>query len=64
LEVFHKYLNYGGVDVGPNMFAGSDDRDLKEMDSEQILLARARTAIKQENSNLAIDFDAVVRGFL
>ncbi|KAL2796317.1 Argonaute complex, subunit Arb1 [Aspergillus keveii] len=64
LEVFHKYLNYGGVDVGPNMFAGSDDRDLKEMDSEQILLARARTAIKQENSNLAIDFDAVVKGFL
>jgi hypothetical protein len=46
------------------MFAGSDDRDLKELDSEQILLARARTAIKRENSHLAIDFDTVVKGFL
>ncbi|KAL2821691.1 Argonaute complex, subunit Arb1 [Aspergillus granulosus] len=64
LEVFHKYLTYGGVDVGPNMFAGSDNRDLKEMDSEQILRARARTAISQESSHLAIDFDAVVKGFL
>ncbi|KAL2853257.1 Argonaute complex, subunit Arb1 [Aspergillus pseudoustus] len=46
------------------MFAGSDDRDLKQMDSEQVLLARARTAINQEKSHLDIDFDAVVKGFL
>ncbi|RHZ46725.1 uncharacterized protein CDV56_102128 [Aspergillus thermomutatus] len=63
-EIFLKYLQYGGVDISPKMFTGTDQRDLKEMDSEQILLARAQTSIAQEQSNLLIDFDAVVKGYL
>ncbi|KAF7116867.1 hypothetical protein CNMCM5793_005448 [Aspergillus hiratsukae] len=63
-EIFLKYLQYGGVDISPNMFTGTDQRDLKEMDSEQILLARAQTSIAQERSNLQIDFNAVVKGYL
>ncbi|KAL4951121.1 Argonaute complex, subunit Arb1 [Aspergillus filifer] len=64
LEVFHKYLAYGGIDVGPKMFAGTDDRGLKEMDNEQILLARGNTAISENTSHLTIDFEVVVKGFL
>ncbi|KKK22982.1 hypothetical protein AOCH_002690 [Aspergillus ochraceoroseus] len=64
LEVFQKYLAYGGVDVGPKMFVGSDDRDFKNMDSEQILLARGQTSIKDDHSKLPVDFNAVVKGYL
>lgn len=62
--VFLKYLAYGGISVGPNSFAGTDDRELKQMDSDQILLARGQTSISKENSHLPIDFNAVVKGFL
>lgn len=63
-HVFMKYLTYGGVDVGPKMFAGVDERDMKEMDNEQILNVRAQTSIDHEKENLLVDFDAVVRGYL
>ncbi|GFF38007.1 hypothetical protein IFM58399_05087 [Aspergillus lentulus] len=63
-EIFLKYLQYGGVDISPKMFTGTDQRDLKEMDSEEILLARAQTSIAQEQLNLHIDFNAVVKGYL
>jgi hypothetical protein len=63
-EVFLKYLQYGGVDISPKMFTGTDQRDLKEMDSEEILMARAQTSIAQEQLNLQIDFNAVVKGYL
>ncbi|KAL4872627.1 hypothetical protein BDV12DRAFT_210521 [Aspergillus spectabilis] len=64
LEVFTGYLIYGGINVGPKMFAGTDDRDLKKMDKDEILQARGRTTINQEFSHLTIDFNAVVKGFL
>ncbi|KAL4802332.1 Argonaute complex, subunit Arb1 [Aspergillus unguis] len=64
LEVFQKYLKYGGIDVSPKMFAGTEDRDLKNLDNDEILLARGQTAINKEYSRLEIDFDAVVKGFL
>ncbi|PYI06369.1 hypothetical protein BO78DRAFT_461311 [Aspergillus sclerotiicarbonarius CBS 121057] len=63
-EVFLKYLAYGGVDVGQKMFGGVDDRDLQALDSEQILQARALASIRKDKSNLTVDFDAVVRGYL
>jgi thiamine biosynthesis lipoprotein ApbE len=34
------------------------------MDSEEILMARAQTSIAQEQLNLQIDFNAVVKGYL
>lgn len=63
-HVFMKYLTYGGVEVGPKMFGGLDEQDMKEMDHEQILLARAQTSIDHEKLNLPVDFDAVVKGYL
>ncbi|GCB22153.1 argonaute-binding protein 1 [Aspergillus awamori] len=63
-DVFLKYLAYGGVYVGQRMFGGLDGRDLQQLDSEQILQARAMTSVGKDKSNLAVDFDAVVRGFL
>lgn len=64
LEVFNKYLQYGGIDVSPKMFAGVDERGMKEMDKEDILLARGNTSINQGHSKLIIDFNAVVKGYL
>lgn len=63
-DIFLKYLAYGGVDVSPRMFAGSDQKDLQDLDSEQILQTRTQTSIPRDTANLAIDFDAVVRGYL
>lgn len=63
-EVFLKYLSYGGVDVTPKMFAGVDEREMQEMDSEQILIARGQTSISQDRSDLDIDFNDVVKGYL
>ncbi|OOF97110.1 hypothetical protein ASPCADRAFT_143276 [Aspergillus carbonarius ITEM 5010] len=63
-EVFLKYLAYGGVDVSQKMFGGVDNHDLQALDSEQILQARALANIRRDKSNLTVDFDAVVRGFL
>lgn len=63
-EVFLKFLSYGGVDIGPKMFAGVDERTLKEMDSEQIMIARGQASIAKEREHLGIDFNAVVKGYL
>lgn len=62
--MFSKYLAYGGVDVGQKMFAGVDQRELEDMDKEQILAARAQAWINSDRSKMLIDFDAVVRGYL
>ncbi|PYH83835.1 hypothetical protein BO82DRAFT_372973 [Aspergillus uvarum CBS 121591] len=63
-DIFLKYLAYGGVDISPRMFAGADQKDLKDLDSEQILQARTQTSIPRDTANLTIDFDEVVRGYL
>lgn len=46
------------------MFAGVDERGMKNMDKEDILLARGNTSINHGQSNLIIDFNAVVKGYL
>ncbi|KAL5341636.1 Argonaute complex, subunit Arb1 [Aspergillus crustosus] len=63
-EIFTGYLIFGGINVGPNMFAGTDNRDLKEMDKDEILQARGRTSVNKDFAHLTIDFNAVVTGFL
>jgi Argonaute siRNA chaperone (ARC) complex subunit Arb1 len=64
MQVFTKYLAYGGIDVGPKVFGGLDNHDLEGLDKEQILLARSQTAIVEERSKMHIDFDAVAKGYL
>lgn len=63
-QIFLKYLIYGGVDVGPKMFGGTDQHELQQMDSEQIMVSRGQTSISQERSNLEVDFNAVAKGYL
>ena len=63
-EVFLKYLAYGGVNVAQKMFAGVDNRDMQAMDSEQIMMLRGQTSIEDDRSELLVDFDAAVKGYL
>ncbi|KAL1874656.1 hypothetical protein Plec18167_005888 [Paecilomyces lecythidis] len=63
-HMFSKYLAYGGVDVGQSMFTSVDQRELEDMDKEQILAAKAQSWINSDRSKMLIDFDAVVRGYL
>ncbi|KAJ5746143.1 hypothetical protein N7520_011325 [Penicillium odoratum] len=63
-NVFHKYLQYGGVSVGPNFGTGVTPKDMKEMNAEEIMQARTQTLIEKERESLHISFDQVVRGFL
>lgn len=62
--VFMKYLGYGGVNVSQKMFTGVEDRELQEMDKEQILLMKGQTSIDKDRTSLLIDFNAVVKGYL
>ncbi|KAF7596332.1 hypothetical protein BBP40_002076 [Aspergillus hancockii] len=64
LAVFKKYLQYGGIDVGPKMFTGVDERVLQQLDSEQAMIARGHTSVRKECSDLPIDFNEVVKSYL
>ncbi|OJD22885.1 hypothetical protein ACJ73_05763 [Blastomyces percursus] len=63
-SVFIKYMSYGGVDVGPKMFEGNDQRDLRDKDAEEILTARAQASVPENRVGWVVDFDAVAKGFL
>lgn len=64
MQVFSRYLIYGGVEVGPKMFGGLSAAELKQMDSDNITTARSQTNIRYDRLDMKVDFDAVVRGFL
>ncbi|KAJ5832338.1 hypothetical protein N7474_000649 [Penicillium riverlandense] len=63
-NVFLKYLQYGGVTVGPNVGGGVAGQDLKAMDQDEALRARSATAVFLTQSKLEVDFNDVVRGYL
>ncbi|EDN02996.1 predicted protein [Histoplasma mississippiense (nom. inval.)] len=63
-NVFTKYMSYGGVDIGPKMFEGNDQRDLMDMDSEDILTAAAQASVPENRVGWDVDFEAVAKGFL
>ena len=63
-SVFTKYMAFGGVTVGPKMFGGVDQKDMEDMDAEEIITARAQTSITDDRSAWIIDFEAVAKGFL
>lgn len=72
LDIFYKYLKYGGVTIGPNMFQGGISKtDMEGMDKEQIDEAMAQTSISPEKDDVgtdtsawAVDFEGVMKGFL
>lgn len=66
LNVFHKYLQYGGVSAGPNYGLGVTAKEVKGMTEEEAMQARTQTAVEKsrENLNLDISFNEVAKGFL
>lgn len=62
--IFIKYLGYGGVNVTPKMFTGTDKRELEEMDKDETLVAKSQTSIDKERADLSIDFSSVVKAYL
>jgi hypothetical protein len=68
-DIFYKYLAYGGIDIGPNMFQGAIDPTT--LDSETLSIALAQTSIAADKSTLntpsalyTVDFTACAAGFL
>jgi len=68
-DIFYKYLAYGGIDVGPNMFQGGIDPD--SLDKDQLAAAMARTSIAADKRDLdgvtqlyEVDFEGCVKSFL
>lgn len=57
-------MAYGGVDVGPKMFQGVDQRDIEDMDDEDIVTATAQSTIPKDRSEWTVDFELVAKGFL
>lgn len=66
LNVFHKYLKYGGVSAGPNYGTGVSAKEVKGMTDEEAMQARTQTFVEKsrESQNLEISFNEVVKGFL
>lgn len=63
-NIFHKFLQYGGINAGQNFGQGVNDKDLQNMTSDQAMQARSQTSIQQERDKLEINFNKVVQGFL
>ncbi|KAJ6036858.1 hypothetical protein N7540_001137 [Penicillium herquei] len=63
-NIFHKYLQYGGITIGPNFGTGVPAKELKTMTKLEAMQARAQTMIEKERERLDVSFDEVVRGFL
>lgn len=68
-DIFYKYLAYGGVDVGPNMFQGAVDTE--GLDKDSVSIALTQTSISREKyyvgtpaAKFAVDFPGCVRAFL
>lgn len=64
MNIFSKYLQYGGVCVGPNWGCGVSKKELKDMNPNEAMKARNMAAIREEVSRLEVNFDEVVRGYL
>ncbi|CAI7569161.1 unnamed protein product [Penicillium glandicola] len=64
-KVFLKYLQYGGVSVGPKHSQGVTPSELKEMTKEEAMQARSTTAIFPKMGNpYPISFTDVATGYL
>ena len=60
-------MNYGGIESGPKMFGGSDNRDLAEMYAAQIAALTAVHFVTEDviyTDRWEIDFVGVAKGFL
>ena len=70
-DIFYKYMAFGGIDVGPNMFQGLSPADRKDMDKEDLVALLSQTSISEDKINLdskdatwAVDFEGVMKSFV
>ncbi|KAI5294332.1 hypothetical protein KEM52_004238 [Ascosphaera acerosa] len=63
-HVFSSWMSYGGVDMSAKMFGGLDQKDLKELDADEIIQARATSVIPENRQGWEVDFEKVAKGFL
>ena len=64
LNVFHKYLQYGGVSAGQNYGTGVSAQEVKGMPEEEAMKARSQTTVQRSREHLEINFNEVLKGFL
>lgn len=66
-KVFNKFMNYGGIESGPRMFGGSDNKDLAEHDAAEIAALTAMHFVAEDvftSDRWEVDFEGVAKGFL
>lgn len=70
-DIFYKYLAYGGIDVGPNMFQSVTPLDKKTMSKEELATALSQLSINTEthdvdspNALYTVDFLGCMKAFL
>ncbi|THZ89541.1 hypothetical protein D6C84_00169 [Aureobasidium pullulans] len=65
-QVFNKFMNYGGIESGPKMFGGSDNKDLAEKDAAEIAALTAIHFVCEDvlsSDRWEVDFVGVAKGF-
>lgn len=68
-DLFHRYLAYGDIAIGPNNFQGG--QDLKEMDKNQMAAVLSQASVTNDKRNIGtetslyeVDFLGCAKGFL
>ncbi|KAJ5674605.1 uncharacterized protein N7477_004539 [Penicillium maclennaniae] len=64
LNMFSKYLKYGGVDIESIIASEANYQEMESMTADQIMQARAMAEIRKVRATLDVDFDLVLRGFM
>ena len=60
-------MNYGGIESGPKVFGGSDNKDLAEKDAAEIAALTAIHFVCEDvlsSDRWEVDFVGVAKGFL
>lgn len=69
-NLFDKYLTFGGVEGGPNMFSGGLDKEtIANSTASEIAKMTATHSVAFEkaepgNENYVVDFEGCLKGFL
>lgn len=65
-EIFDRYLVFGGVDAGPNMFGGIDDPDTGDLTAQEIATLKNTKFLNEAvlRGEMVVDFDGVLKAFL
>ncbi|KAJ9632491.1 hypothetical protein H2203_000896 [Taxawa tesnikishii (nom. ined.)] len=68
LQIFDRFLKFGGIDSGPKQFTGGlSKEDLETKDAEEIAIITARHYVAVDcldEHNYYVDFEEVAKGFL